>query len=117
MTSREAFEKWMRHTRPDISLAFNGVDGFYLDTSAEIRWQAWQEAKRHHTTSTEPWVKRKRQDNAETLVNRLRGLYGMAVEPYPMTELHYEAAREIERLRQALAARDQMLTKEKEMQG
>ena len=73
---------------------------FFHDKSLQMAWMAFQHAFTvRPTTDTRLNSAEFMKDDPATIVDRLNGVFPTADPPYKMSPLHYEAAREIERLR------------------
>ena len=102
MTKLEHFKQWALQHCPNSSQSGVEVDERYVFNSyrMQLMWQAFQHAFTvRPTTNTRLNSAEFMKDNPATIVDRLNGIFPTADPPYKMTPLHYEAAREIERLR------------------
>lgn len=106
MTKLEHFKAWAtdRHPHmPQDTMERNGEPFFYHDM-LQMAWRAFQHASNIRPTPNMDNGKLDkaalRKDNPETIVDRLNGVYPQIDPPYKMSPIHYEAAREIERLRE-----------------
>lgn len=107
MTRHEQFERWMRYCHPHISLIYDKERDCYQGFAFCV-YQAWKEAPTHrpceHGQITKDRLKElKESDDPKTIVDRLNGWYSQTSEPYVVSKIQKEAAREIERLRKRLA--------------
>lgn len=108
MTRQEHFEQWMRHQYPNIPLDYVPEHDYYVDSMAFLAYQAWKEAPLRRPCekgqiTKEQLKEMKATDDPKTIVDRLNGWYSQTSEPYVVPKIQKEAAREIERLRLALA--------------
>ena len=105
MTKLEHFKQWALQHCPNSSQSGVEVDERYVFNSyrMQLMWQAFQHAFTvRPTTNTRLNSAEFMKDNPETIVDRLNGIFPTADPPYKMSPLHYEAAREIERLREEI---------------
>ena len=112
MTKLEHFKQWAMkhypHLRQDDADNGNGI--YFQDRTIQSAWQSFQHAFTvRPTTNTRLNAAEFMKDEPETIVDRLNGIFPTADPPYKMTPLHYEAAREIERLRGLIAEIERMV--------
>ena len=108
MTKLEHFKAWAKkhypHLRQDDADNGNGI--YFQERAIQSAWLAFQHAFTIRPTTTMENGKLDKekfmQDNPATIVDRLNGIFPTADPPYKMSPLHYEAAREIERLRERI---------------
>jgi hypothetical protein len=106
VTELEYFKQWAADRYPNMpqdTMEQNGQAFFYHDM-LQMAWKAFQYRYTIRPTSTMENGKFNkaefRKDNAETIVDRLRGIYPQIDPPYRTSLVMQEAAREIERLRE-----------------
>lgn len=112
MTKLEHFAAWAESHFPWIAATANESNGkvFFHDKSLQMAWMSFQHAFTvRPTTNTRLNAAEFMKDEPETIVDRLNGIFPTANPPYKMTPLHYEAAREIERLRGLIAEIERMV--------
>ena len=102
MTKLEHFKAWLRsyvHRSRQQSKDVDDVT-YFDDDMSQLAWLAFQHAFTvRPTTDSRLNSAEFMKDNPATIVDRLNGIFPTADPPYKMSPLHYEAAREIERLR------------------
>jgi hypothetical protein len=107
MTRKEHFERFMKHRFPYASLEYNDKGDCYKGDVAFVAHQAWKESPLRRPTENSKITKEQlaamKADDPATIVDRLNGIFGNAVEPYPVPNVQKEAVREILRLREAVA--------------
>ena len=107
MTKLEHFKAWAKRRFPLVEQVSGEVNGeIVFDALLQPAWESFQHAFTvRPTTNTRLNAAEFMKDEPETIVDRLNGIFPTADPPYKMTPLHYEAAREIERLRSEQASR------------
>ena len=105
MTKLEHFKAWAGINHPAAPQDGGERAGkfYFYDQFLQFAWRAFQHAFTiRPTTNTRLNSAEFMKDNPETIVDRLNGIFPTADPPYKMSPLHYEAAREIERLREEI---------------
>ena len=115
MTKLEHFKAWAGINHPAAPQDGGERAGkfYFYDQFLQFAWRAFNHAFTVRPTTTMENGKLDKekfmQDDPATIVDRLNGIFPTADPPYKMTPLHYEAAREIERLRGLIAEIERMV--------